>query len=115
LGENQTPILYNDPDLVARAVVSMQTMLGKENLESVAPMTVSEDFGRYGKTEEKIPVSIFWLGVVNREAYEKSIREGTILPMLHNPEFYPDFSLSYQTGVSAMTITCLDVFKTRHP
>ena len=114
-GENQTPPLYNDPDLVARTVASMQSMLGKENLELVAPTTISEDFGRYGKTEEKIPVSLFWLGAVSREAHEKSSREGKILPMLHSPEFYPDFSLTYQTGVSAMTIACLDLFNSRQP
>ncbi len=112
-GENQTPPLYNDPDLVARTVASMQSMLGKENLEQVSPTTVSEDFGRYGKTEEKIPVSIFWLGGVSRNAYEQSSREGKILPMLHSPEFYPDFSLTYQTGVSAMTIASMDLFNSR--
>ncbi len=114
-GENQTPPLYNDPDLVAQGVSSMQSMMGKENLELVAPTTISEDFGRYGKTEEKIPVSLFWLGAVSRDAYKKSSREGKILPMLHSPEFFPDFSLSYQSGVTAMTKTCMDLFNSRQP
>lgn len=114
-GENQTPPLYNDPGLVTRAVAAMETMLGKENLLQVAPTTVSEDFGRYGKTEEKIPVSIFWLGTVSREAYDKSTREGTILPILHNSRYYPDFSLSYQTGVTAMTKTCIELLNNHQP
>lgn len=114
-GENQTPPLYNDPDLVARTVAAMQTILEKENLLQLSPTTVSEDFARYGKTEEKIPVSIFWLGTVSRDAYEKSTREGNMLPMLHNAGYYPDFSLSYQTGVSAMTKSCIELLNSQQP
>jgi hippurate hydrolase len=114
-GENQTPPLYNDPDLVARTVAAMQTILEKENLLQLSPTTVSEDFARYGKTEEKIPVSIFWLGTVSREAYEKSTREGKMLPMLHNAGYYPDFSLSYQTGVAAMAKSCIELFNSQQP
>jgi hippurate hydrolase len=114
-GENQTPPLYNDPELVARTVAAIQTFLGKENLLQISPTTVSEDFAYYGKTEEKIPASIFWLGTVSREAYDKSTREGTILPMLHNSGYCPDFSLPYHTGVSAMTKSCIELLNRKQP
>lgn len=114
-GENQTPPLYNDPGLVARTVAAMQTILDKDNLVQLSPTTVSEDFARYGRTDEKIPVSIFWLGTVSKEATDKSTREGKMLPMLHNAGYYPDFSLSYQTGVSAMAKSCIELFKSQQP
>lgn len=115
-GENQTPPLYNDPSLVARTVAAMATILGKESLiHLTSPTTASEDFARYGKTEEEIPVSIFWLGTVSKEATEKRSREGKLLPMLHNAGYYPDFSLSYQTGVSAMTKSCIELLNSHEP
>lgn len=114
-GENQTPPLYNDPDLVARTVAAMENILGKESLVQLTPTSVSEDFARYGKTEEKIPVSIFWLGTVSREVSERGAREGKMQPMLHNAGYFPEFSLPYQTGVSAMTRSCIELLNSSQP
>lgn len=115
-GGNQTPPLYNDPDLVARTVAAMETILGKESLiQLTSPTTASEDFARYGKTEEKIPLSIFWLGTLRREASEKSTGEGKSMPLLHTSGYYPDFSPSYQTGVSAMVKSFIELFNDQQP
>ncbi|MDT8400147.1 MAG: amidohydrolase [Bacteroidales bacterium] len=108
--EGLTPPVANDPDLVERAIISMEGMLGKENMFKVNPNTVGEDFGRYGRTEEQVPIALFWLGGVEYNKYLDHIGKGTPLPGLHNAAFYPDFYPTFRGGVAAMTRTMIDLF-----
>ncbi len=105
-----TPPVENDQLLVSRAAASMETVLGKENVLRVDPSTVAEDFGKYGRTDEKVKIALFWLGGANREKYDESIARGTNLPALHSSNFAPDFIPAYTTGVSAMSRTMIDLF-----
>jgi hippurate hydrolase len=103
----ENPPVTNNPELVMVSAGFMKNMLGENNVFQVDPATVAEDFGKYGLTEEKIPVAIFWLGGVNRSKYDDHIKNGTSLPPLHNSAFYPDFDPTFKTGVSAMTRTII--------
>ncbi len=108
--EGVTPPVANDPGLVNRAILSMEGMLGKDNIFKVNPNTVGEDFGRYGRTEEQVPIALFWLGGVEKEKYSDHLKNGTPLPGLHNAAFYPDFYPTFQGGVAAMVKTMIDLF-----
>jgi amidohydrolase len=108
--DSENPPVSNNPGLVMTSVKSMKNILGENNVFQVDPATVAEDFGKYGLTEEKIPVAIFWLGGVNRNKYDKHISEGTALAPLHNSSFAPDFDPAFSTGVAAMTRTVIDLF-----
>ncbi|MRR19810.1 amidohydrolase, partial [bacterium] len=99
-GSEYTPPVENDPDLVSRATESMSGILGKENVIRVNPSTVAEDFGKYGRTPEKVKIALFWLGGVNRAMYKESQENGTMLPALHSSNFLPDFVPAYSTGVT---------------
>jgi len=105
--ENQP--VDNNPEIVMRAVSSMKDILGDNNLIKVEPATVAEDFGKYGLTDEKIPIAMFWLGGVNKEQYLQHITNGTFLPPLHNASFAPDFNPAFKTGVTAMSRTIIDL------
>ena len=109
--EGLTPPVANDPGLVNRAVVSMEEMLGKENIHLVNPSTVGEDFGMYGRTEEQVPIALFWLGAVEHNKYYDHTENGSPLPGLHNAAFHPDFYPTFRGGVAAMTKTMIDLFK----
>jgi hippurate hydrolase len=106
----QTPPVVNDAKLTEEAVASFSSMLGPENVIEVEPVTVGEDFARYGRTDEKVPIAMFWLGTVNREKFRAHLDQETPLPGLHNPAFYPDFAPTYKTGVSAMAKAVIDLF-----
>jgi hippurate hydrolase len=106
-----TPPVINDQHLTASAVESFGTALGKEKVLLVEPVTAGEDFSRYGRTEENIPIAMFWLGTVNSIEFETHLSEGTGLPGLHNPEFYPDFIPTYTAGVKGMSKVVLDLFR----
>jgi hippurate hydrolase len=105
-----TPPVSNNAALVERAVLSMSDILGNENLISVKPATVGEDFGRYGRTGENIPIALMWLGAANNDMWERSRSEGFTLPALHNEAFLPDYRPTLTTGVRAMARTMIDLF-----
>ena len=106
----QTPPVINDGKLTRQAVSSFRAIIGPENVIEVDPVTAGEDFARYGRTEEKIPIALFWLGTVNPERYASSLDHGEELPGLHNPEYYPDFIPAYRTGVGGMVRATIDLF-----
>jgi hippurate hydrolase len=108
-----TPPVENDPGLVTAASASMAAVLGKENVMLVDPSTVAEDFGKYGRTDEKVKIALFWLGGANRERYDESIAKGTNLPALHSSNFAPDFIPAYTTGATSMSRTLIDLFNRR--
>jgi hippurate hydrolase len=107
--DDVNPPVTNNADLVMKGARSMKNILGDKNVIQVDPATVAEDFGKYGLTEEKIPIALFWLGGVNPAKYEDHRAKGTPLPPLHNSGFSPDFEPTFRTGVSAMSRTIIDL------
>lgn len=108
--ENFTPPVANEQNLVLQTIIYMKGIIGDENVIKVDPATIAEDFGRYGRTEENIPIAMFWLGGVNRDKYTDHVEKGTILPSLHNSSFYPDFYPTFKCGVEAMTKSIIELF-----
>ncbi|MFC2081550.1 M20 family metallopeptidase, partial [Bacteroidota bacterium] len=108
--EQFTPPLVNDEMLTMDAVNSFASILGEQNVIEVEPVTAGEDFARYGRTVEKVPIAMFWLGTVENTKFQEHVHNNVALPGLHNPGFYPDFEPTYKTGVSAMSKAALDLF-----
>lgn len=104
-----TPSLYNDPDLSVRLSKVWQDALGEENVEQASPVMGGEDFSRYGKTEDKVPVQLMWLGVVDPEKVAAAERGEISLPSLHSSKFAPVMEPSIKTGVKAMTAAALNL------
>ncbi|MBU3919084.1 MAG: amidohydrolase, partial [Alphaproteobacteria bacterium] len=98
-----TPATYNDPDLTSRAMAAISAELGAGNVRAVPPVMGGEDFSQYGRTDEKIPGLIFWLGAVPPDRYAASQADGMPLPSLHSALFAPDYDPAIATGVDAMT------------
>ena len=113
--EGVTPPVSNNPELVMKVADSMKNILGDDKLIRVDPATVAEDFGKYGLTDEKIPIAIFWLGGVNPEKYSDHMKNGTPLTPLHNSTFTPDFVPTFKTGVAAMSKTVINLVGNDYP
>jgi len=71
---------------------------------------VGEDFARYGKTEEKIPTAMYWLGTVPEERMNKYKNGNYALPALHSPYYYPEVEKTIETGVLVTTNALIDLF-----
>jgi hippurate hydrolase len=102
-----TPATYNTASLVDRLVPVLKSTLGSENVVEVQPVMGGEDFSQYGRTPDKIPISLFWLGTIDGQR----ISSGGPLPALHSPEYWPAIHPSIQTGVKATTAAVLELLK----
>lgn len=109
LRDEFTPSLYNDIQLTSQIVRSMESEIGKENVVAVDAVMAGEDFGRYGRTKEDIPIVLYWLGAVNKEEYKRAKEAGKKLPSLHNSGFAPDAQPTIQTGIRTMSRSVLDL------
>jgi hippurate hydrolase len=112
LRNESIPATYNQPELTARIEKALISRLGQEKVFTVPPVMGGEDFSMYGRTPEKIPISLFWLGVVPPEKAAAADRGEVQLPSLHSPFMLPDYQPAIRTGVSAMTAAVLDLLKT---
>ncbi len=106
-----TPSLYNDPELVSRISNVFRKTIGPDNVIAVPPAMVGEDFGRYGRTDDKIPIMMYWLGAVEPEKIDAALRGEITLPSLHSSKFAPLPEETIKTGVTTMTAALLDLLK----
>jgi hippurate hydrolase len=103
--EEFTPANYNDPALTAKFKTSAIAAIGDENVIYAEPQMVAEDFACFGRTKEKVPTVLFWLGTVT----EEKIEAGN-LPGLHSPFYYPTPEETIKTGVTVMSKSLIDLF-----
>jgi amidohydrolase len=98
-----TPVTYNNPALTIRVRNALATAVGDGNVVNLEPVMVSEDFGRFGLEDHKIPTVLFWLGAVD----PAKIASGAPLPSLHSSVFAPMAEPALRTGVTAMSDTAI--------
>ena len=110
-GEDYTPSLYNDPKLTERVMGVLTARFGETNIAVKQPGTGAEDFSRYGRTPEKIPIFMFNVGAVRPENYADAKLNGKTLPSLHSSRWAPDAGPTIKTGITALTAATLDLLK----
>jgi hippurate hydrolase len=104
-----TPATYNDPALTRRVREAFTAWLGTDPVKSIDPEMGGEDFGRFGRTVEKVPVCLFRVGAVAPDAVAASQRTGVPLPSLHSSKFAPVPEPTIKTGITAMTAAVLEL------
>lgn len=104
-----TPATYNQPELVRRLSGLFKGMLGEDKVIARKPAMGGEDFSEYGRTPDKIPICMIWLGSVEPERVAESERTGNPLPALHSSLYRPVPEPTIKTGVRAMTAAVLEI------
>ena len=104
-----TPATFNDPALTRRLRGTFERWLGAANVKSIDAEMGGEDFGRFGRTTERVPISLFRIGAVAPEAVAESTRTGRPLPSLHSSKFAPVPEPTLKTGVTALTAAALEL------
>jgi amidohydrolase len=90
------PMLENDPELAAQAVLALQTLLGPQRLKLLHPAMGSEDFPYFAA---QAPGFYFFLGVRTPGGRGQA---------LHSPHFNPDeAALPYGLMAAAGLLVCL--------
>lgn len=109
--EEYTPSVYNQPEFTQQVVDNLQKAIGKDKIVPVDPVMAGEDFSRFGRTKEKIPSTLLWLGSVNQEKYKQAKKNNETLPSLHSEKFAPDPQPTISTGVLGMTANAIELMK----
>ena len=110
VADESSPATYNDPELAGRLLKVFKKEFGAEHAVSTKPIMGAEDFGLFGRTEDKIPVCIFWLGTVDPIRFAQSHGSPGVFPPLHSSQFLPAPESTFVTGVTAMTAAVLELF-----
>jgi hippurate hydrolase len=99
-----TPATYNNPELTQRWVKALRGWFGKEKVVEQQPAMGAEDFGLYGRTPEKIPICMLWLGSVP----PAKMKAGSV-PSIHSPFYYPDPEPTLKMGVETFAAAVMDL------
>ena len=94
-----TPITYNNPELTAKMLPSLQQAAGKENVKLMNAITGAEDFSFY---QEQIPGLFFFVG-----GMPKGKDPNALGAQHHTPDFYVEES-GLKLGVKALTYLTID-------
>ncbi len=111
LRKEYTPALYNDPTMANDLNSVFIQAVGADHVMEIDPVMGGEDFARYGRTADKIPVFMFRLGVVEASQYEAAQRGEIKLPSLHSSKLTPDPVPTIKGGVTAMTAAVIHLMK----
>jgi amidohydrolase len=95
---NHYPVTYNNPELVAQMLPTLQATAGKENIILRKAETGAEDFSFY---EEKVPGIFLHLGGLPKGG------DPVKAPAHHTPDFFIDES-GFTLGVKALCNLTLD-------
>lgn len=106
-----TPACYNQPELARRVQGAFERQFGAEQVQVRKPGMGGEDFSEYGRTADKIPICLFWLGSVDPVRVTEARRTGQALPSLHSSKYHPLPEPTLLTGVTAMSAAVLDLLK----
>ncbi|MBU3023998.1 amidohydrolase [Aestuariibacter sp. A3R04] len=92
------PITYNDPELTAKMLPTLQRTAGEDKAVLAKAVTGAEDFSFY---QEKVPGLFLWVGGKPLDVPEEAS------PAHHTPEFYVDDE-GMKLGVKLLTNLTLD-------
>jgi metal-dependent amidase/aminoacylase/carboxypeptidase family protein len=111
LAEDFAPATYNTPKQTDRLTKVFTEKFGAARVIKTKPVMGGEDFSFFWLADKKIESTMFWLGAVKQATYDDALKKGTQLPSLHSALFAPDPEPTLKTGVEAMTVAALDIFK----
>ena len=111
--DEYTPVVNNEPALTRRTTEVFRRWFGAERVRQRKPTMGGEDFSRYGRTPEKIPISMFVVGAVDPEKLQAAETSEEPPPSTHSPFFAPVLEPTLKTGIIAMSAAALDIVATQ--
>jgi hippurate hydrolase len=104
-----TSAVYNDPVLTRHLQATLESALGKDNVQIEEPIMTSEDYAVF--VEQGVPSFYFMLGAANAQKYAEAKASGKDLPTNHSPLFAPDSEPALRTGITAEIAVLRDLLK----
>ena len=98
----ETLPVINDSKLAEKIKDFATASIGAKNIVKSKPVMGGEDFSMYGRTPEKVPICIMWLGSTNPGLMKELNAKGEQTASLHSPYLHPDFEKTIETGIKVM-------------
>ena len=108
--DESIPSTYNNPAQTNVVRSAITNAIGEDNVLETEAVMAGEDFGLYGRTEQNVPITLFWLGGVEPSQYDAAMQSGATLPSLHSSKFAPDYKKALPTGITAMSNAAVALF-----
>ena len=103
-----TDSVVNDPQLVARAVKSVEKAVGPDFVKEMPAKMTSEDFAMYGQ-QPGVKALLLHVGAVDAGRLEAAKKAGKPLPGTHSPQWAPDLKPTLTNTIKAETAILLDL------
>lgn len=108
--ENEaTPATVNTPELTRRLRAAITPWVGADHMVTTQPEMGGEDFSRFGRTADRIPLCLFRVGAVDPAKVAESARTGVPLPPLHSSRFAPVPEPTIKAAITATVAAIFDL------
>ncbi|MBK8858245.1 MAG: amidohydrolase [Opitutaceae bacterium] len=111
--DETSPATVNEAKLTRRLAATFTDWFGADRVAASSPITAAEDFTFYGRTVERVPICIWWVGATAPGKFEESKRTGIPVPSNHNFGFAPEPEPTLKTAVTSMTAAVLELLAKR--
>src|SRR5262249_12812213 len=99
----------NDATLARRLGETFTSWFGSEGAQPTSPVTAAEDFTYFARTNERVPICMWWVGATAPEKFAESKRTGQPVPSNHNPGFAPVPEPTLKACATSMTAAVLEL------
>ncbi len=101
---DNTPALYNNPELTERLMTLWRNELGESAVAVKEPRMGGEDFARYSLEDRSVPAVFFFVGGSDPKAVEAHLKEGKPLAQGHTARYAPVADVAIKRGVQATVV-----------
>ena len=102
-------VLVNDGPLTRQLAAAFTAWLGADRVQLRERIGAAEDFTYFGRTPERVPITLWRLGVTAPDKLAESQRTGVPIPSNHNAGFAPVPEPSITGGVTSLTAAVLEL------
>jgi len=107
--EIKTPVCADDPALTRRLAVVWRDWLGESSVSLAKPLTVGEDFARFGRTRHRVPIRLRLVGATLPAEIADAHRTGAILPGNCSPLFAPVPEPALKGAITSLAAAAFDL------
>ena len=109
LTPESVPVTSNDPAITRRLAGTFTAWFGADRVKVQPPITGGEDFSEFGRTSERVPICMWWVGATDPAKIAESERTGIPVPSNHSATFAPIPEPTLKTCVTSMTAAVLEL------
>lgn len=109
LTPESVPVTINDSVLTRRLAGALTAWFGADRVTTQPPTTGGEDFSEFGRSSQRVPISMWWVGATDPATIAESERTGVPVASNHSATFAPIPEPTLKTCVTSMTAAVLEL------